>query len=346
MIELFSIHFLQPLYFIALITIPFLLYAKYFLEKRWRTNNIISWKISHITYQKKIIFFFEYTLLTSILIVFVFLLADPHNSNSQRKITKNGIDIVIALDISKSMDAVDLKPNRIEKAKQTLLTFLEAQETNRVWLIVFAWKPLTSVPLTFDYNILTETLETISTDTLNQRATGLDGTAIWDAMLMWKNLFEKAEEDLVDNKWWKKREEREKAIVLLTDGDANRWVEPKIAAGLLAEENIKVYSIGIGWKKWWTITVNQWPFKQQLTIPPLDEKSLKKVSEITKWYFFRATDNDSLSKIFSKLEELERNDIEVEISETFSDHYMPFIYMLAMLLWLYYLFIIYLPKNY
>ncbi len=326
--QILDIHFLQPIYFYWFLVIPFLLWFYLWSQKKsaikinfWNDLQKIFWKNNFIFYTKLFLLF-------TILSIFILLLADPNKANIKQNITKNWIDIVLALDISKSMETPDLKPTRIEKAKKTITDFIKAQKTNRVWLIVFAGKPISSVPLTFDYNILTETLENLSTDTLNQNVNWLDGTAIWDALLMGKNLFSKSSPPSPPLKGGI----REKVIILLTDWDANRWVNPVVASKLLAEEKIKIYTIWIGSKKWWYITMQNWPFRQKVQIPPLNATSLKEIAKNTSWHFFRATDNNSLEKIFKKLEELEKNDIEVKVIKSFSEYYNPFIYMLLFLI--------------
>ncbi len=313
--QIFNIHFLAPEYFLLFLFLPIFLYffIKNIYKKSIETNLLKD--INNIFWNFSLFLYFKIFLIFSILSVFILLLSDPNKSNIDKNIKKNWIDIVIALDISISMEAIDLKPNRLEKAKETIKKFIKAQKTNRVWLILFAGKPLSSIPLTFDYNIIDEILSGVSTKTLNQYIRGLDWTAIWDALLMSKNLF-------------KSKEKREKVIILLTDWDANRWVEPVLASKLLAEEKIKVYSIWIGSDKWWIIKT--WWFLTK--IPPLKTSKLKEVSKNTWWYFFRATDDYSLEKIFKKLEELEKKDIEINIKKSFSEYYNIFIYTLIILI--------------
>ena len=316
--QIFDIHFLQPIYFYGFILV--LVFTYFYLSQQkksiWKIN--FSDDLKEVFWNNNILLYVKLALIFLILSTFVLLLADPNKANIKQNITKNGIDIVLALDISKSMEASDLKPNRLEKAKETIVNFIKKQKTNRVWLIVFAGKPLSSVPLTFDYNILTETLESLTTDTLNQNVNWLDWTAIWDSLLMWKNLF------------WTGA--REKSLILLTDWDANRWVDPVIASKLLADEQIKIYTIGIWSKTWWLIEIQNWLFKQQVKIPPLNAASLKEIANNTSGYFFRATDNNTLEKIFEKLQELEKNDIEVKVVKSFSEYYYPFTYTLILLI--------------
>ncbi len=320
--QIFDIHFLQPLYFYGFILVPIFLYLYIRQQKKSALTINFSQDLQQVFWKNNTQYYIKLLFIFLTFSVFILLLTDPHKADIKQNISKNWIDIILALDISKSMEATDLAPNRLEKAKETIVGFIEKQKTNRVWLIVFAGKPISSVPLTFDYNILIETLESFTTDTLNQNVNWLDWTAIGDSLLMSKNLF-----------WtWA----REKTIILLTDWDANRWVDPVIASKLLAEEKIKIYTIWLWSPQGWMIEVQQWSFKQQMRIPPLNATSLKEIAKNTSGFFFRATDNTTLEKIFKKLEELEKNDIEVKVIKNFSDYYPPFIYTLIVLLtWLF-----------
>ena len=97
------------------------------------------------------------------------LAGDPQRVNVDEEVTKNGIDIVLALDVSKSMEAQDLQPNRMQAAKKVLSDFTSTLSSDRIGLVVFAGKPYASVPLSFDYAIIEETLEKLTTDSLNQQ---------------------------------------------------------------------------------------------------------------------------------------------------------------------------------
>ena len=256
------------------------------------------------------------------------IFADPNYINIKEKTKKDGIDIVIALDISKSMEADDLKPNRITAAKQVIGDFVEEIWSDRLWLVVFAWKPYSSIPLTYDYRLISEVVADLSTDALNQNISGLDGTAIWDALLLSSTILQwKDEEETIDPN-------REKIIILLTDGDANRWVDPILAIEALKVENIKTYTIWVGSEDWWTITMRNWPFTQTQQIAPLNEATLREIASISDWKFFRATDNNSLEDIFLEISKLEKTEIETEIEKNYTTAYEPFLYILMVMLWL------------
>ena len=160
-------------------------------------------------------------------------------------------------------------------------------------------------------------------------------TAIWDALLMWKTLFKIP-------KWWDEEEykKREKVIILLTDWDANVWVDPILAWLSMKENWIKVYTIWIWSKKWWIITSMVWPFKQQDRVPPLNDKALKQIADDTWWVYFRAENNNTFESIFNELKKLQKNDIDIKIQKEYSEYYSIFIYSLAFLLIIFtYLFI-------
>ena len=163
-----TIQFLNPRYFLFLILIPFIVYLFYKKDKQG-INFIYLKDLKTCFKSQNYKFYIKIILLILILINFIIILSNPNITNISKKIKKNGIDIVIALDISWSMDAEDLKPSRIESAKRVINNFIGKLKTDRLWLVVFAWKPFTSIPLTFDYNILKETIARLKTDNINQQ---------------------------------------------------------------------------------------------------------------------------------------------------------------------------------
>lgn len=321
-----NIEFLNKWYFVLILLIPLLIYFFYKKDSKW-INFLYFWDVKKVYKTNSKMFYIKYILLILILINFVIILANPNTTNVSEKVKKNGIDIVIALDISWSMDAEDLKPSRIEAAKKVINNFIWNLKTDRLWLVVFAWKPFTSIPLTFDYNILKETINRLWTNNINQQKRGLNWTAIWDAILMSKTLF-KAPKDESKEDYSK----REKVIILLTDWEANVWVDPILAWLSAKKQWIKIYTIGIWSKKWWYITYNIWGFLQKQKIPPLNDTNLKKIAEETWWLYFRADDNNTFKSIFNELQHLQKNDINIEIKKSYKEYYDIFIYSLVILL--------------
>ena len=323
--------FLNKEYFILILVIPIIIYLVWLKYKKNSINFKFTEDLEKVFKYWKIKFWWKLILLASILLSFILILANPNKSNIEEKIKKNGIDIVFLLDVSQSMNAEDLKPTRIDAAKNILWNFLDKLKTDRVWLVIFAWKPFTSLPLTFDYQVVKETLKDLSTDTINQENQNLNWTAIWDAILMWKNLFKNW---TWDNLTWNNIK-REKIMILLTDGDANKWIDPILAAEYAKKYWIKIYTIWIGSKRWWYITYQVWPFTQRAQIPPLKEETLRKIAQITNWKFYRATDNYTLYQIFQDLAKLTKTDIETKVKKTYTPYYLPFAYLIIILLGVY-----------
>lgn len=319
-----DLHFLNSVFIYLIPVVIILFFTSYYFVARKTKLEISFYDDLKKVYKFSSIFsYLRLALMSLIIIVFFLLFANPNKVNVEQKINKNGIDIVLALDVSKSMESEDLKPTRMEAAKKVIENFLWQIKTDRVWLVIFAWKPFSSAPMTFDYNLLKQNLDSLTTDSLNQNVSWLNWTAIWDALLLSKNLFRLEDEE---NKG------REKVVILLTDWDANKWVEPKLAAEVLKESNIKIYTVWIWSKEGWYINYQMWLFQQRQEIPPLKEDELRNIASISSWEFFRATDNDSLENIFKELENLTKTDVEVSIKKSFDTYYKPFLYTLLVLI--------------
>jgi Ca-activated chloride channel family protein len=273
----------------------------------------------------RISFIIRFIILWLLLVSFSFIIAGPYKLVVNKNIEKNWIDIVLTLDVSDSMNAEDLKPTRLEAAKNIINNFLnKLDKNNRVWLVIFAWQPFTSLPLTFDYDVVKQTIKNLSTKIINQNNPELAWTAIWDALLMSKNLFKDSNKNNSPSSLTWSDTKRTKIVILLTDGDANKWVDPILAAEYLKKFGIKVYTIWIGSKNWWYIKYNVWPFTQYAKIPPLKEDTLRKIAQITNGRFYRATDNESLQKIFNDISKLTKTKIKTKTTTTNEDYYLPF----------------------
>ena len=131
---------------------------------------------------------------------------------------------------------------------------------------------------------------------------------------------------------WSWNIKRTKVIILLTDGDANKGVNPILAAEYLKKNWIKVYTIWIGSKKWGYIPYQVWPFTQYVKIPPLKENTLRQIAKITNWKFFRATDNKSLEKIFDEISKLEKTKIKVKKNIINEIYLKPFLVVIVVLI--------------
>jgi len=232
----------------------------------------------------------------------ILLISGVYGNFEKQIIKKQGIDIQIVLDMSYSMIAEDIKPRRIDAAKLMLSQFVWEIDSDRIGIILFSGKPFQSVPLTYDYDFLQDFIANISVDIVNQSSNvELAGTALWDGLVL-------ASDALI-----REYPEREKVIILLTDGEANKWVEPELALRLLKQEWIKTYTIGVG--KWedTTISIPIWNFIQQIQVSGVDEEILQKISNETWAKYYRADSSQALSEVLWSIAKLEKSEIEYEI---------------------------------
>ncbi|MFL2601347.1 MAG: vWA domain-containing protein [Flavobacteriaceae bacterium] len=215
---------------------------------------------------------------------------------STRTKTNKGIDIVMAIDVSSSMLAQDLKPNRLVALKRVAGEFIEDRRSDRIGLVVYAGESYTKTPITSDKSIVKSSLGEINFQGLIE-----DGTAIGMGLATSVNR-------LKDSK------AKSKIIILLTDGVNNSgFIDPKIATELAVEFGIKTYTIGLGSNGTALAPVGILPngkFKYGLTKVEIDEVLLKEISQKTGGIYFRATDNQKLEEIYDEINKLEKTEIE------------------------------------
>lgn len=241
-------------------------------------------------------------------------LARPQSSLRREDITVEGIDIVIAFDVSGSMLAEDFKPNRIEAAKDLAIQFIHNRPNDRIGLVVFAGESYTQCPLTTDHPVLTNLFREVRQGIIQ------DGTAIGDGLAI-------AVDRLRNSK------AVSKVVILLTDGVNNMGaVDPLTAAEMARLFGIRVYSIGVG-------TIGRAPFpvqtpygKQvQMVDVKIDEEMMKEISNMTDGKYFRATSNEKLEEVYNEIDLLEKTKIDVTEYKRRIDEFRP----LALLaLWL------------
>jgi Ca-activated chloride channel family protein len=252
-----------------------------------------------------------------VLVLLIFALMQPQYGLEREEVTRQGIDIMIAIDVSGSMAAEDFKPDRLSAAKKITENFITGLADHRIGLVVFAGLSLTQCPLTIDYGVVTELLRRSSLQMIKA-----DGTAIGDAIV---NAVYKFDAD--------KKIKRDKVLVLLTDGENNAGVvDPLEAAKIAADRSIKVYTIGVGSIEGAPIPVIRGGRKMysrnpdgSLYIPKIDEQLLKDIAYVTGGQFFRATDNDALEQIYQKIATLEKGKIDVSRTVQYSDRFYWFL---------------------
>jgi Ca-activated chloride channel family protein len=249
---------------------------------------------------------FGFRLLAVALLVFV--LARPQSSNRWENVSTQGIDIVITLDISGSMLARDLKPDRLEASKDVAVEFISGRRNDRIGLVVFSGESFTQCPLTTDHAVLINLFKEIKSGMVE------DGTALGVGLA-------NAVTRLKDS------EAISKVIILLTDGVNNRGaIDPITAAELAKAFGIRVYTIGVG-------TMGTAPYPQQdffgrthyVQMPvEIDEETLQQISDITDGEYFRATDNNKLREIYAEIDQLEKSKINVKEFSRKEEEFLPF----------------------
>jgi Ca-activated chloride channel family protein len=226
----------------------------------------------------------------------VVALARPQSMLSRQEMKVEGIDIVMALDLSGSMLAEDFKPNRLEAAKKVAADFVEGRKNDRMGLVVFAGEAFTQVPLTVDHHVLLKQLGNLKSGTMR------DGTALGDGLATAINRI-------------KDSEAKSKVIILLTDGVNNQGsVDPQSAAEIASLYGIRLYTIGVG-----SLGKAPYPFRDQFgrvhyqnIDVEIDEALLRQMSASTNdGQYFRATNKKALEQIFDQIDEMEKSKIDV-----------------------------------
>ncbi len=228
------------------------------------------------------------------LALLIIALARPQSFSSGENIYTEGIDIAMVLDISGSMLAEDLKPNRLSAAKNVIDEFIQARLTDRIGLVVFAREAFTQCPLTIDYSVLRNLLADIRSGMID------DGTAIGNAIANGVNRL-------------KDSNAKSKIIILLTDGVNNSGeVDPVSSANIAAAFGIRIYTIGVGTRGEAPYPV-QTPFGTRYQMVPveIDESVLKQIAKTTDGQYFRATDNKTLQNIYEQIDQLEKTKVEI-----------------------------------
>ena len=246
-----------------------------------------SWKV----YMRHLPFVLRMLAIALLIVV----LARPQSTNSWQNSSTEGIDIVMAMDISTSMLAEDLKPNRLEAAKDVAASFINGRQNDNIGLVVFAAESFTQCPLTIDHGVLLNLFKDMQPGIIQ------DGTAIGLGLA-------NAVSRIKDS------QAKSKVIILLTDGVNNTGeIAPVTAAEIAKTFGIRVYTIGVG-------TQGEAPYPiptafgvQYQNVPvEIDEQVLKQIASTTGGQYFRATDNSSLKEIYSEIDQLEKTKISVQ----------------------------------
>ena len=277
-----------------LLVIPVLLVLHYiYIEKagrrpHMRVSTAVPWK-KHGRSFKTFFRHVPFLLRTFALVMVVLAIARPRSSEEFSKVDTEGIDIVMAMDVSTSMLARDLTPDRINASKDIAIEFISQRPSDRMGIVVFAGESFTQCPLTTDRATLINLMKEVQTDLIE------DGTAIGNGLAT-------AVARLKDS------DAKSRVVILLTDGVNNSGeVSPQTAAEIAKTYGVRVYTIGVGKEGMAPYPVmTPWGVQVQNMKVEIDEKLLKEVAESTGGRYFRATDNTKLAEIYSEINKMEK----------------------------------------
>lgn len=311
-----EISFANPEFFWVLLVIP-LMITWYILRQKKLHGTVKITTLKNFSNNKTPLLRHSLLVLRSVAIItLITALARPQTSLSWQDVTTEGIDIVIALDISGSMLAEDFKPNRLEASKQVAMDFISERPYDRIGLVIYGGESFTQCPLTTDHDVLLNLFGDIKNGMIE------DGTAIGMGLATSVNR-------LKDSK------AISKVAILLTDGSNNSGSIPPVTAAEIAREfGIRVYTIGVGSNGTApTPYQDQFGRTQYQNVPVrIDEKTLKEIATIADGSYFRATDKKSLEKIYQEIDQLEKSKIEVTEYKKKSEWFWPFALVSTILL--------------
>ena len=312
--------FADPLYLLLFAAVPLLVYW-YVIRGRQQSAALRYSSIAVVrradrrrTGRRRHVLFALRTLaLTACIVAF----ARPQTGLTAENVTTDGIDIILVLDLSSSMLAEDLEPNRIIAAKQVAADFVGRRRNDRIGLVVFAGDAFTQVPLTLDYDVVTTILGELETGIIE------DGTAIGMGIATAVKRLQGSNAE-------------SKVIVLLTDGRNNRGeIDPVTAAQMAQALGVRIYAIGAGTQGVARVPVDDPLFGRryaQVRVD-IDEETLNETASLTGGQYFRAADRESLERIYAEIDALETTEIEVEQFTRYGElFHVPLFFGLGLLL--------------
>ncbi|HAG15311.1 MAG TPA: aerotolerance regulator BatA [Bacteroidales bacterium] len=305
-----NINFVNPEFFYILLSIPIFVVWYWFRYKQnyaqMRFSGLSRLKDAPKTIRQRLIHL-PFVLKMIILALLIVVLTRPQSTAKQQNTSVKGIDIVMALDVSGSMLAQDLKPDRLEASKKVAIDFIEGRSNDRVGLIIFSGEAFTQCPLTTDHQVLKTLFDDVKSGMIE------DGTAIGDGLAT-------ALARLKDS------QAVTKVIILLTDGINNMGsLDASSAAEIAKLYGIRVYTIGVG-----TIGTAPYPVQTPFGIElrpmevKIDEPLLKQIAATTDGKYFRATSNQKLQEIYKEIDELEKSKIDVTVFSQKKEEFKPY----------------------
>lgn len=311
-----DVTFANPEFFWLLLVIPMVLYARYVINTGKRGEIVVSSLDPISKHDKSLrqrISWMPLFLRLTAMVLIITGLARPRSSSQGTNVTSEGIGIVLAMDVSSSMLAEDLRPNRIEASKMVATEFIKSRPNDLIGLVVFSGESFTQCPMTSDHSVLINLMDGIKSGVLE------DGTAIGEGLA---TAIARIKDSQV----------KSKVIILLTDGVNNSGSIAPLTAGEIARTfGIRVYTIGVGRNG-----MAPYPFKtpfgtqyQNIEVR-IDEDVLKQISDASDARYFRATDNTKLKAIYEEIDRMEKTKVEITEFKRYTELFLP--YALAALL--------------
>ena len=280
-------------------------YIVWYVLKRKRTEPTLQVSTTRMYMQvsrswKLYLLHVPFVLRVAAFVLLVLVLARPQTTDNWQNTELEGIDIMMAVDVSTSMLAEDLKPNRLEAAKQVASEFINGRPNDNIGLTIFAGESFTQCPLTVDHGVLLNLFHSIKGD-IAQRGLIEDGTAIGMGIA-------NAVSRLTDSK------AKSKVIILLTDGSNNRGdISPLTAAEIAKQFGIRIYTIGVGTNGTAPYPMQTYAGVQYVNVPvEIDEQTLTQIAGTTNGNYFRATSNTKLKEVYREIDKLEKTKLSVK----------------------------------
>jgi Ca-activated chloride channel homolog len=313
-----NITFGQPWFLLLLIVVPVLIWWYAAKNKKRQASIIVSsvsakglasWKTSlrHLPFVLRLL----------AIVFIVAAIARPQTMFEEQNAEGEGVDIVLCIDVSGSMTAQDLTPNRLEAAKNVAIDFVNKRLTDRIAIVIFSGESFTQCPLTTDHAVLISAIENIRNGLLE------DGTAIGSGL-----------GTSVDR--LRTSKSKSKVVILLTDGENNGGlIDPQTAKEIAKAFQVKVYTIGVGTDGYAPQPVNtpMGVVMQQGKVS-IDEKLLKQIATETGGKYFRAKDNAGLTGIYDEINSLEKSKVEISTRTRYTEKFFPFVIAALALLFL------------
>lgn len=308
-----------PIWLWLICAIPILMILRWLVHWSFRQKLASAFPDKELKFQASSLLRFIPTLLIMLVLSMLFMaMARPQKTNEEVEQWSEGIDIMLLVDISQSMQIEDFKPNRLEAAKEVARKFIRGRFQDRIGIVIFSGDAYSLAPLTTDYDLLFTYIDEINFDKIENR-----GTAIGSALAVATNRM-------------RETQSKSKVLILISDGDNTAGnIDPVSAAKLARVHNIKMYTIGIGKE-------GQVPWGKDLFGRPnyvqssLDETTLRKIAEIGLGKFFRVSNEKALVEVFQEIDEYEKVEIKETRFKNTTDFYTIYLTwgMMFLLLWM------------